>query len=199
LPSSPPAIRRGARADHRRAQIIEGALAVIAEVGPDGLTHRRVAAAAGVSLAATTRWFDSKEAIVEAAFLHSVQASIEAIETTRTRARTWTAQSAPDELAAIIDAECAAERERTVVGYALWVEAQRRPVLRPYAQQWTDAYVDLYRDVLRAIGATTDLEPRARLLAAAVDGLVSQQLASPAPLDRAALADVLRPLLDGGR
>jgi DNA-binding transcriptional regulator YbjK len=194
LSSSP---TRTARADHRRAQIVDGALAVIAEVGPDGLTHRRVAAAAGVSLAATTYWFDSKEAIVEAAFLHSVDESIAAIEATRDRARTWTAQSAPGELAAIIEAECEEERERTIVGYALWVEAQRRPALRRSAQRWTDAYVELYREVLRAIGATTDLESRARLLAAAVDGLVGQQLASSTPLDRAALAEVLRPLLDG--
>jgi DNA-binding transcriptional regulator YbjK len=190
---------RIARADHRRAQIVDGALAVIAEVGPDGLTHRRVAAAANVPLAATTYWFDSKEAIVQAAFLHSVQESIEAISATRARARAWTRDSAPDELAAIVESECDGDRRRTVVGYALWVEAQRRPVLRPYAQRWTDAYVDLYRDVLRTIGATADLEARARLLAAAVDGLVSQQLASPDPLDRATLAAVLRPLLDGGR
>jgi DNA-binding transcriptional regulator YbjK len=188
-----------ARADRRRAQIVDGALAVLAEVGPDGLTHRRVAAAAGVPLAATTYWFASKEAIVEAAFLHSVRESLEAIEATRARARAWTAESAPEELAAIIAAECDEERERTIVGYALWVEAQRRPVLRPYAQRWTDAYVDLYRDVLRSIGATADLEARARLLAAAVDGLVSQQLAGAKPLDRAALAAVLRPLLEGGR
>jgi DNA-binding transcriptional regulator YbjK len=197
LPGSPTDSPRASRADHRRAQIVDGALDVIAEVGPDGLTHRRVAAAAGVPLAATTYWFDSKEAIVEAAFVRSVQQSIDAIETTRAQVIDWTAQSAPNELAAIIEAECDAERTRTIVGYALWVEAQRRPALRPHAQRWTDAYIDLYRDVLRAIGATTDVEPRARLLAAAVDGLVSQQLVSPAPLDRAALAAVLRPLEEG--
>jgi TetR/AcrR family transcriptional regulator, regulator of biofilm formation and stress response len=182
-------------AQQRRARIVDGALSVIAEVGPDGLTHRRVAAAAGVSLAATTYWFASKEDIVEAAFLRSVDESVQAIEATRARATEWTAATAPDELAAIVDAECTTERERTIIGYALWVEAQRRPVLRPAAQRWTDAYVDLYRLVLRSIGAQGDVEARARLLAAAVDGLVSQQLVSPAPLDRKALAVVLKPLL----
>jgi len=196
-PSSPPSAR-GARADHRRAQIVDGALAVIAEVGPDGLTHRRVAAAAGVSLAATTYWFDSKEAIVEAAFLRSVDESLEAIERTRTQARTWTAATAAAELAAIVEAECTQERERTIVGYALWVEAQRRPALRDAAQRWTDAYVALYREVLDTVGVRRDVEARARLLAAAVDGLVSQQLVSPAPLDREALAVVLGPLLESG-
>lgn len=182
----------------RRSQIIEGALSVIAESGPDGLTHRRVAAAAGVPLAATTYWFASKEEIVEAAALRSVEESVQAIEQTRTRARTWTAQTAAAELAAIIEAECTQERERTIIGYALWVEAQRRPTLRPVAQRWTDAYVDLYREVLRTIGVQRDIEARARLLAAAVDGLVSQQLVSPAPLDRDALAVVLGPLVEVG-
>jgi TetR/AcrR family transcriptional regulator, regulator of biofilm formation and stress response len=182
-------------AQQRRAAIVDGAMAVIAEVGPDGLTHRRVAAAAGVSLAATTRWFASKEDIVEAAFLRSVEESVQAIDVARERVRAWTADSAPDELAAVVERECTRDRERTIIGYALWIEAQRRPVLRPAAQRWTDAYVDLYRLVLRTIGATGDVEARARLLAAAVDGLVSQQLVSPDPLDRAALADVLRPLL----
>jgi DNA-binding transcriptional regulator YbjK len=198
LPTESAPTARDVRADHRRTQIVDGALAVIAEVGPDGLTHRRVAAAAGVSLASTTYWFASKEAIVEAAFLRSVDESLEAIERTRMQARAWTATTAAAELAAIVEAECTQERERTIVGYALWVEAQRRPALRDAAQRWTDAYVDLYREVLDTIGVRRDVQARARLLAAAVDGLVSQQLVSPAPLDREALAAVLAPLLEAG-
>lgn len=76
------------------------------------------------------------------------------------------------------------------------MEAGRRPALRPLAQRWADAYVDLYTDVLRTVGVTGDVDARARLLSAAVDGLVGQQLATGAPLDRAALARVLAPLFE---
>lgn len=48
-----------------RGKIIDGALRVLAEVGVEGLTHRVVANAAGVSLAATTYHFDTKAHIIE--------------------------------------------------------------------------------------------------------------------------------------
>ncbi len=163
-------------------------------MGPDGLTHRLVAAEAQVPLAATTYWFASKEDIVEAAFGRAVDDGIASIEEVRERAKAWTRATAADELAAGILEECTARRERTVIGYALWVEAGRRPALRPLAQRWADAYVDLYADVLGTAGVTGDLRARARLLSAAADGLVGQQLATGAPRDRAELARILTPL-----
>lgn len=165
-------------------------------MGPDGLTHRLVAAEAQVPLAATTYWFASKEDIVEAAFRRAVDDGIASIAKVRERAKGWTRATAADELAAGIQEECTARRERTVIGYALWVEAGRRPALRPLAQRWADAYVDLYADVLATVGVTGDLRARARLLSAAVDGLVGQQLATGAPHDRAALARILAPLFE---
>ena len=176
-------------------RIVDGALAVIARVGPDGLTHRLVAAEAGVSLAATTRWFASKEAIVEAAFLRAVDEGVAAIERRHDTVAAWTPATAPLALAHSIEEECTTDRERTLVGYALWVEAQRRPALRPHAERWTDAYVALYAHALRSLGARGDVGDRARLLTAAIDGLVSQQLAAETPLDVRAVARILAPLL----
>lgn len=172
---------------------------MLARVGPDGLTHRLVATEAQIPLAATTYWFASKEDIVEAAFGRAVDDGIAAIEELRERAAGWSRATAADELAGGIQEECTAHRDRTVIGYALWVEAGRRPALRPLAQRWADAYVDLYTAVLRAAGATGDLQARAQLLSAAVDGLVGQQLATGAPRNRAALARVLAPMFEDQR
>lgn len=47
-----------------RAKIVDGAIEVLASRGVAGLTHRAVARAAGVSLAATTYHFDSKTGIL---------------------------------------------------------------------------------------------------------------------------------------
>jgi TetR/AcrR family transcriptional regulator, regulator of biofilm formation and stress response len=184
-----------ATADLTRRRIVDGALAVIARVGPDGLTHRLVAAEAGVSLASTTRWFASKEEIVEAAFVRAVDDGVAAIAGRRDEVAGWTPRTAPTELARSIERECTTDRERTLVGYALWVEAQRRPGLRPHAGRWTDAYIGLYAQLLRTLGHTGDVEDRARLLTAAIDGLVSQQLAAETPLGVDEVARILAPLL----
>jgi DNA-binding transcriptional regulator YbjK len=182
-------------ADLTSTRIVDGALAVIARVGPDGLTHRLVAAEAGVSLAATTRWFSSKEEIVEAAFVRAVDDGVAAIAARRAEIGRWTPDRAPVELARSIEHECTTDRERTLVGYALWIEAQRRPRLRPHAERWTAAYVELYAHLLRSLRATRDVEDGARLLTAAIDGLVSQQLAAERPLDVPEVARILAPLL----
>lgn len=49
-----------------RGKIVSGAIQVLARDGVQGLTHRAVARAAGVSLAATTYHFDTKAGIIEA-------------------------------------------------------------------------------------------------------------------------------------
>jgi DNA-binding transcriptional regulator YbjK len=181
--------------EQRRDRIVEGALAVIARVGPDGLTHRLVAAEASVSLASTTYWFGSKEDIVDAAFVRAVDEGVAAIAARRDELAGWTPESAPADLARSIEHECTTDRARTIVGYALWVEAQRRPGLRVHAERWTAAYVDLYAHLLRALGATGPVDDAARLLTAAIDGLISQQLAADAPLGVPELARILAPLL----
>ena len=55
------------RAEETRARIVSGVIEVLARHGAAGCTHRAVAKAAGVSLAATTYHFDSKGAMIEAA------------------------------------------------------------------------------------------------------------------------------------
>src|SRR5947209_20177253 len=51
----------------RREALLEAVLRIVAEVGPDAVTHRRVAEMAGLPLASTTYWFDSKEHLLTAA------------------------------------------------------------------------------------------------------------------------------------
>src|ERR1700759_3036066 len=51
----------------RREGLLEAVLRIVAEVGPDAVTHRRVAEVAGLPLASTTYWFDSKEHLLTAA------------------------------------------------------------------------------------------------------------------------------------
>ena len=54
----------------RREALLEAVLRIVADVGPDAVTHRRVAEEAQLPLASTTYWFDSKEHLLTAAALN---------------------------------------------------------------------------------------------------------------------------------
>lgn len=174
---------RPPRGEARRAAITEAALAVIARVGPDGLTHRLVAAEAELPLAATTYWFASKEDMVRAAFQHAADRDLIYVETLRAASRDWTAGTLAEHLADFVEESCTKRRENVVVDCALWLEALRRPELRPIAQQWLDAYNDVMAGILRHVGApgTTD---DAALLGSLIDGIICHQLISTRPFDR---------------
>jgi hypothetical protein len=113
----------------------------------------------------------------------------------RGEAAGWTRATAAAGLAALIRGAAAERRESSVLGYALWVEAVRRPALRELAQRWVDAYLDCHADVLRELGATGDVATGAQLLSAVGDGLVAQQLAVGEPLGLAELTAVYERLL----
>lgn len=63
-PEPLPARPRGAA---RREALLEAVLTIVADVGADAVTHRRVAEVAALPLASTTYWFDSKEHLLTAA------------------------------------------------------------------------------------------------------------------------------------
>ena len=56
--------------EDRRQIILEAALKLIAAGGVDSISHRKVAAAAGVPLGSTTYYFTSREHLIQASFDH---------------------------------------------------------------------------------------------------------------------------------
>lgn len=185
---------RPPRGEARRAAITEAALTVIARVGPDGLTHRAVAAEAGLPLAATTYWFSNKEDMVRAALEHAAERDIAYWERLRDASRAWTAETLAAELTTVIEDSCTTRRECAVVDCALWLEAVRRPELRDVAQRWLDAYAEIMQAILVHSGApASDVD--ADLLGSVVDGLIGHQLASTGPFDRALVTSRLQRLV----
>ncbi len=71
-PSNPTRSNR-TRSEERRRQILETTLRLVAEGGVDSVTHRRVAAAAGVPLGSTTYYFESREHLLREAFRHFLE------------------------------------------------------------------------------------------------------------------------------
>ncbi|HET6510203.1 MAG TPA: TetR family transcriptional regulator [Baekduia sp.] len=185
---------RPPRGEARRAAITEAALTVIARVGPDNLTHRAVAAEAGLPLAATTYWFSNKEDMVRAALEHAAERDIAYWERLRDASRGWTADTLADELTTVIEDSCTTRRECAVVDCALWLEAVRRPELRDVAQRWLDAYAEIMASILDHVGAPSTPDD-ADLLGSVVDGLIGHQLGATGPFDRALVTSRLRRLV----
>lgn len=167
---------------------------MIARVGPDGLTHRAVAAEAGLPLAATTYWFSNKEDMVRAALEHAAERDIAYWEALRDASRAWTSDTLATELTNVIEASCTTRRECAIVDCALWLEAVRRPELRDVAQRWLDAYAQTIQAILRNADAPATAAD-ADLLGSVVDGLIGHQLASPGPFDRARVTSRLQRLV----
>ncbi|ROS76699.1 TetR/AcrR family transcriptional regulator [Cellulomonas sp. PhB143] len=63
-PAAPHRPRRQARGERRRAELVRAAADIILRDGPAALSHRAVAAEAGVPLASTTYYFDGLDEIV---------------------------------------------------------------------------------------------------------------------------------------
>lgn len=185
---------RAPRGEARRAYLLEAALRVVADAGPEALTHRRVAQEAGLPLAATTYWFASKEELVAEAFALAAARDVARIEEVAAGLERDALPSGTDvaeRLAALIARELHGERTNLLAGYALGLEAARRPGLRDTARAWTDAYRALVGTMLAAAGST-DPDRDAVLLVAAIDGLLLEQLTREEPDYEHA---VLRPML----
>ncbi|HEY7621929.1 MAG TPA: hypothetical protein VH834_19295 [Solirubrobacteraceae bacterium] len=124
----------------RREHILEGVLEAIAVHGVEGLTHRRVADAAKVPLAATTYYFTTLEEMLEAALLAETERDIAAV-------RAVFADAAPADVPALllsyVDNALRQDRQRLVVIAELYVAALRRPVLRDLVKAWEQAWTEL--------------------------------------------------------
>jgi TetR/AcrR family transcriptional regulator, regulator of biofilm formation and stress response len=182
-------------------------LRVVAEVGADAVTHRRVAEVAGLPLASTTYWFESKEHLLTAALERAAERDIERLSAFLGD----TPESAPDPLGLVVgaildpvdnstkappsgapDNSTPSSRGYLLATYVLLLEAARRPALRDVTRRWTEAYLEALAPLLAAAGSR-DPRSDAKLLLAATDGLVVDQLASD---DAAPLAPQLRRLAD---
>jgi DNA-binding transcriptional regulator YbjK len=180
---------RGRNDPTRRQRITDAAVAVVAERGVEGLTHRAVAAAAEVPLGSTTYHFSTLDDLLAEALHDAAANNIRQL-------RDWEANLPPGSdfaaaLAELVMRYIGEERHRTVVEYELYVAALHRPRLREASTAWDRALIELF-------GSWSD-PVTGRLLAAAFCGLLMQSvLTEPAP-EIAEVEALFRRALDGAR
>jgi DNA-binding transcriptional regulator YbjK len=160
----PRQLRRG----EGRQALIEAIVRVVARDGLDGLTFRSAAKEAGVTHGLATYHFGSREAMVAEALEWATQAGIE-------ESRLDTHGGGLSELAADLPDLIDRDPDSAAFQFAMALEGRRRQELAAHVRRLYDHYIDATTASLEAAGVDADADV-ARLVFAAIDGLVLQQL-----------------------
>jgi AcrR family transcriptional regulator len=140
------------RQNPRRREILEAALRIIGEGGVNSVTHRAVAEEAGVSLASTTYYFDSKSALIEEALELMIARSIECVREHTGSPPKISRTELVNRIVAFADAQINDPNALLTAQYELMLEAGRAEYLRPLTRRWTVAYMDGFRHLVESAG-----------------------------------------------
>lgn len=176
---------RRARGAKRRAEIINATLAVVTRDGAAGVTHRTVAAQAGITTSLSTYYFATLDDLLVAALT-----SVADTYTARIRAIIDAPGDKLIGLAELIAETAGPGRERALAERELATLAARRPALRPTACRWRENVAEL------ATTLTDDPTATAALVATA-DGLCTAVLLDHGPADPGHIHTVLERALHG--
>src|SRR3954452_17704566 len=146
------ATRPAAPSPDRRSLLIGSAVGLTAREGLAAVSHRTVAKAAGVPLGATTYYFASKTELLREALDVLADLEIRGLEMAAQRL------AEPD-----VDADVVADTLADLCGpqlglgpklarFEIYVEAARRPALRPVVARLTVALTRLAETALRSMG-----------------------------------------------
>ena len=170
---------RYVRGTQRRNVLIEAAADLLLEQGLAALSHRAVAARAGLPLASTTYYFDSADDLRDEALQHLAEAwGARARATVDALPSRLDAAGAAEAVVRIIGAD--APSPQTLVIYERYLEAGRHQRLRPVVVAWNSRLRHLVGEVLLRAGLPAD-EDRSRLVLAVADGVAVTALAEGAP------------------
>jgi DNA-binding transcriptional regulator YbjK len=160
-----------------RGHIVRTTLDRIGEHGLGGLTNRRIAQAAGVSLGTLTYHFPSQGDLLGTALRTFVDDEIERLAaiTNNLEQRTLTSADAARLIQHVV--ETAATRRRQIAQFELYLHAAREPGSSETAQRCYAAYDELATAAMTALGAK-DPARAARILLAFVEGFELRRLAT---------------------
>lgn len=205
-----PARRRAVteRGERRLQALVDAAAALLEEQGFAAVSHRAVAARAGLPLAATTYYFGSLDELVERALGRLARRHLDrasALAGAFPAAPPGT-PAPPERLAAslialVAGSEETADQAGMLLFYERYIQAGRRPELRPLVASWNAELAGLVAGALERGGYPHEGD-LPRVLMAAVDGLLIDLLvcgAEDAPARAAAGLASLLAELRGGR
>lgn len=174
LPAQRPARARATRQKRsvdRQNRIAEAAIAVIAQHGIAGVTHRLVAREAGVSLAATTYHYETKLDIIADASAQLLHGYTEAFRRFLERRAERPALSFRDFAMRVVANAAGRDRMATLAWCEIILDAARHSEARMFAGQWFGRLHEIWREIAVALGVD-DPVPVARTAIDIVIGLI---------------------------
>jgi TetR/AcrR family transcriptional regulator, regulator of biofilm formation and stress response len=163
---------RAEASERVREAIVAATVRIVAREGVSAVTHRRVAAEAGVALSSTTWHFAAKPDILIAALRWTARREVERITAIAERlgGDGFDAAAWAEELSDWLIEQVSGERDVAVALYRLQIELLGRPEARRVHEEWGERLRALGERVLATSGTITpDLDTR--LVVAALDGL----------------------------
>ncbi|MEQ9926619.1 hypothetical protein ABRP60_16900 [Pectobacterium brasiliense] len=163
--------KRGAGDPDRSARLVDASLSIMLAKGIQGVSHRAVAAKAGVPLGSTTYYFRDLDTLLIASIERLTQRR-------RMEMDAWSADISSLEelitrLAELIITRLTHDRVETVLSYELYFLALRHPTFSFYSEASTQVLSDTIRRFAD--------EPTTRALTVLVDGFVIEGLLSGRP------------------
>ncbi|WP_394768818.1 TetR/AcrR family transcriptional regulator [Lacisediminihabitans sp.] len=167
-----------AKGEARRAALLDAVVRVLERGGPSAVTHRAVAAEAGVPLAAATYYFANIDDLLVSALLKATEEQVELFAGLQS--------PGVGEVARALHDWTHTRRAAVIAQYELLFLAMRREALRDAAERW-------YRALESAIGGGGR---GSRVAALAIDGLVLRILWSGEPSTVAGIEEALGDILE---
>jgi DNA-binding transcriptional regulator YbjK len=161
----------------RRQALLDAAVRLLAREGARAVTHRAVAAEAGTTHGAPRYWFATRDELLDEALRQLAERQIAAAEDLLGEPSPTDLRERAARLAAFVAGTIAADRDATIARYELFLEAARRPALRPALEAWGAAYTSLFATQLTV--HASDPVAEAELLLNLLNGLLLRQAATP--------------------
>lgn len=184
--------RRNARGEARRQMVLAAALRVVGTQGIGGVTHRAVAAEAGITPGLTTYYFPTVDALLESTLRTFVDQDLSRVNAAIDDLRAVGPGADRGAVLGAVFQAVAVETEQQVAQFELYLESVRRPGLRDVARACLNGYAELARLALERLGSER-AEEGSRALLALLDGIALQQIVDPDEsfIERVAIPAVL--------
>ncbi|UYM03905.1 TetR/AcrR family transcriptional regulator [Solicola gregarius] len=140
------------RSRERRDALLDAAIELFAESGTRGVTHRAVAARAGLPTASTTYYFSSIDELVREALLRHLENWITELEGLTTAAESI-GTVPPDPVDLIAQILAARPTELVTTQLSILLAAARDPQLRPTMIRMLESLEDVAASLLTRLGA----------------------------------------------
>lgn len=162
--------------EQRVRTILDATVQVVGAKGVQAVTHRAVADVAGVPLGSMTYYFHDLDDLFEQAMLHAVEVEAKRLlAIAETAPRTPTIDSCVAMLTQMFFDKTVADPMYDLALFELFMEATRKPALRPITQQWTAMIHSLIDQVLPPLAHSVDRGEAIELVATLIDGLMLEE------------------------